>query len=418
MAASPGARSGSRAPTRSPTSRRQFQFTDVDLQSCASELFGISKLSGRGNLNVSLVASGSSPFGLAQSLDGTATLTGHDGAIAGFNVEQLLKRLERRPLSGARQFPQRLDALRQPDHRGEIQRRHRHRRGCPGRRPRRAPDPDRHRLGAGARIRPQGHRQPDRRAPDAPPGFRAAVRGAGPVGRSADLSRSGKPDPPARRPPRRCSTRSRTARPATRCARCSSVLPAAAPNRPPPPTPPRRRAHRRRSAKRSSLGPTRPGRRRGTWVAGFGDRRLNQFCSAARGRIQKGSNAAGLPESATAAIPPGTLACSLDEAGDLPRAGAWRVQPGAARAAAPLPLQAARGERALSRRRSHHPAFPRIDRRGRYSATLHGVVFDILPVAHGCRLCGAARRAPRRVRDRMAFPGSGAARRPCGVVRC
>jgi len=81
-----------------------FQFIDVDLQSCASELFGITKLSGRGNLNVSLAAAGSSPFGLASSLDGTATLTGHDGAIAGFNVEQLLKRLERRPLSGAGNF--------------------------------------------------------------------------------------------------------------------------------------------------------------------------------------------------------------------------------------------------------------------------------------------------------------------------
>jgi AsmA protein len=84
--------------------RAQFQFTDVDLQACASELFGITKLSGRGNLSVSLTASGSSPFGLAQSLDGTATLTGHDGAIAGFNVEQLLKRLERRPLSGGGNF--------------------------------------------------------------------------------------------------------------------------------------------------------------------------------------------------------------------------------------------------------------------------------------------------------------------------
>ena len=84
--------------------KAQFQFTDVDLQACAGELFGITKLSGRGNLNVSLVASGSSPFGLAQSLDGTASLTGHDGAISGFNVEQLLKRLERRPLSGAGNF--------------------------------------------------------------------------------------------------------------------------------------------------------------------------------------------------------------------------------------------------------------------------------------------------------------------------
>jgi AsmA protein len=84
--------------------KAQFQFTDVDLQACASELFGISKLSGRGNIGVSLVASGASPFGLASSLDGSATLTGHDGAISGFNVEQLLKRLERRPLSGGGNF--------------------------------------------------------------------------------------------------------------------------------------------------------------------------------------------------------------------------------------------------------------------------------------------------------------------------
>src|ERR1700748_2286424 len=84
--------------------KAQFQFLDVDLQACAGELFGINRLSGRGNLDVSLVASGSSPFGLVQSLDGTAKLTGHDGAISGFNVEQLLKRLERRPLSGAGSF--------------------------------------------------------------------------------------------------------------------------------------------------------------------------------------------------------------------------------------------------------------------------------------------------------------------------
>src|ERR1700720_2229142 len=102
-----GIAKGSFAIARSDTVadvKAQFSFTDVDLQSCASELFGVSKLSGRGNLNVSLVASGSSPFGLAQSLDGTATLTGHDGAISGFNVEQLLKRLERRPLSGSGNF--------------------------------------------------------------------------------------------------------------------------------------------------------------------------------------------------------------------------------------------------------------------------------------------------------------------------
>ncbi|MBW7971315.1 AsmA family protein [Bradyrhizobium sp. BR 10289] len=84
--------------------KAQFQFIDVDLQACASELFGLNKLSGRGNINVSLLASGSSPFGLVQSLDGSAVVTGHDGAISGFNAEQLLKRLERRPLSGGGNF--------------------------------------------------------------------------------------------------------------------------------------------------------------------------------------------------------------------------------------------------------------------------------------------------------------------------
>jgi AsmA protein len=84
--------------------KAQFQLIDVDLQSCASELFGITRLSGRGTINVAIQAEGSSPFGLAQSLDGTATLTGYDGAISGFNVEQLLKRLERRPLSGGGHF--------------------------------------------------------------------------------------------------------------------------------------------------------------------------------------------------------------------------------------------------------------------------------------------------------------------------
>src|SRR4029078_4791902 len=91
--------------------KAQFQFIDVDLQACASELFGITKLSGRGNLGVALPASGSSPFGLASSLDGNATLTGRDGAIAGFNVEQLLKRLERPRVARRGTFPSRPPAL-------------------------------------------------------------------------------------------------------------------------------------------------------------------------------------------------------------------------------------------------------------------------------------------------------------------
>ena len=163
MAASPRARSGSRARTRSPTSRPSSSSPTSTCRPAPVRIVRrVTKLSGRGNLNVSLVASGSSPFGLAQSLDGTATLTGHDGAISGFNVEQLLRRLERRPLSGAGNFRSGSTPYDTHDHRAEIRRRHRHDRGCPRRGPRRAPHPDRHGFGAGARIRPQGRRQPDR----------------------------------------------------------------------------------------------------------------------------------------------------------------------------------------------------------------------------------------------------------------
>lgn len=84
--------------------KSQFQFTDVDLEALAAEMLGGRKLAGRGNLNLALQASGNSPYELAQSLGGTITLTGHDGALIGFNVEQLLRRLERRPLSGAGEF--------------------------------------------------------------------------------------------------------------------------------------------------------------------------------------------------------------------------------------------------------------------------------------------------------------------------
>ena len=84
--------------------KAQFQLTDIDLEAGAAEMFGFRKLTGRGNINVALDASGASPYALTQKLGGTATLIGHDGTLSGFNLEQLLKRLERRPLSGLGNF--------------------------------------------------------------------------------------------------------------------------------------------------------------------------------------------------------------------------------------------------------------------------------------------------------------------------
>src|SRR5207248_3297467 len=47
---------------------------------------------------------GDSVLAFARTLNGSASLTARQGAITGFNVEQLLKRLEQRPLSVAADF--------------------------------------------------------------------------------------------------------------------------------------------------------------------------------------------------------------------------------------------------------------------------------------------------------------------------
>jgi len=84
--------------------RAQLQFSNVDLEQCLGDMFGIRKLEGKGNLSFAIDSSGRSVYDLTKGLNGTAGLTSRKGAIAGFNVEQLLKRIERRPLSGGGEF--------------------------------------------------------------------------------------------------------------------------------------------------------------------------------------------------------------------------------------------------------------------------------------------------------------------------
>lgn len=81
-----------------------LQFVDVDMASCLGQVFAIRRLEGRGNLALNIEGSGSSVLALTNALNGTASLTAHNGALAGINVEQLLRRLERRPLSGNGDF--------------------------------------------------------------------------------------------------------------------------------------------------------------------------------------------------------------------------------------------------------------------------------------------------------------------------
>ena len=84
--------------------KSQLQFTDVDLESCLGQVFGLHRLEGKGNISLNVEGTGESVLAVTRTLNGTATLIGTNGALAGLNVEQLLRRLERRPLSGGGEF--------------------------------------------------------------------------------------------------------------------------------------------------------------------------------------------------------------------------------------------------------------------------------------------------------------------------
>ncbi len=82
----------------------QLNFEDVNLERCITELFGVSRIEGRGNLALALEGDGTSVNEIARALNGEASLSGLKGALTGVNIEQLLRRLERRPLSGGNEF--------------------------------------------------------------------------------------------------------------------------------------------------------------------------------------------------------------------------------------------------------------------------------------------------------------------------
>jgi AsmA protein len=82
----------------------RVQFVGVDLESCLGQIFGLRKLVGHGNLSLNVDGAGDSVMAVTNTLKGTASLSARNGALAGINVEQLLRRLERRPLSGNGDF--------------------------------------------------------------------------------------------------------------------------------------------------------------------------------------------------------------------------------------------------------------------------------------------------------------------------
>jgi AsmA protein len=84
--------------------KSQMSFANVDLESCLGQMFGMKRVEGKGNFTFAVEANGNSVDALTRTLNGTANLTAREGSLAGLNVEQLLRRLERRPLSGAGDF--------------------------------------------------------------------------------------------------------------------------------------------------------------------------------------------------------------------------------------------------------------------------------------------------------------------------
>jgi AsmA protein len=81
-----------------------MQFVDVDLENCLGQVFGVHRLEGRGNLAVNLDGKGDSVLAVTRTLNGTAALNAQSGSLSGIDIEQLLRRLERRPLSGNGDF--------------------------------------------------------------------------------------------------------------------------------------------------------------------------------------------------------------------------------------------------------------------------------------------------------------------------
>ena len=82
----------------------QMQFSNVDLEKCLGQLFGTNRLEGSGSLAFSVDTAGHNVEELAGNLNGTVQVTAKQGALNGWNVEQMMRRLQRSPLSASGDF--------------------------------------------------------------------------------------------------------------------------------------------------------------------------------------------------------------------------------------------------------------------------------------------------------------------------
>jgi len=82
----------------------QMQFSNVDLEKCLGQLFSMHRLEGSGNLAFSVDSTGHNVQELAGNLNGTVQVVARQGALNGLNVEQMMRRLLRSPLSANGDF--------------------------------------------------------------------------------------------------------------------------------------------------------------------------------------------------------------------------------------------------------------------------------------------------------------------------
>ncbi|MEP9377773.1 AsmA-like C-terminal region-containing protein [Aquabacter sp. CN5-332] len=82
------------------TMRLQADGTGISLERTFGDLLGIRRIEGSGDVQTVLEGSGASYYEIAQSLSGNVALRVSNGAIAGIDIGQVMRRIERRPLSG------------------------------------------------------------------------------------------------------------------------------------------------------------------------------------------------------------------------------------------------------------------------------------------------------------------------------
>ncbi len=79
----------------------EAECTNITLEQALGDLVDFTRFEGMGSLSFRLQGEGRSIAGIAQDLSGTLNLSSNGGYLSGFDVARVLRRIERRPLTGS-----------------------------------------------------------------------------------------------------------------------------------------------------------------------------------------------------------------------------------------------------------------------------------------------------------------------------